>query len=189
MAPGIADRANRGNKIRAGKSSMSAFSSRGRRTMRNLLNDCQRIEEIMGEVYRKLAGVESYSDRLRSIFGRLARDEEDHARQLEMFKGVPWELFVAEVTAAPARVDALLRRAAQLLRQTEDPPLSESLVLEAARELESEFRTVHLENAIRFRNEYLAEMFRDLARGDEQHVAALASYHEERKHSPGHSYH
>lgn len=40
--------------------------------MRDYLNDCQKIEQAMGEVYRKLAGVETYSAKLRSIFERMA---------------------------------------------------------------------------------------------------------------------
>ena len=36
--------------------------------MRDYLNDCEKIEKMMGRAYRKLACVSLYSEKLRSIF-------------------------------------------------------------------------------------------------------------------------
>ena len=141
--------------------------------MRNYLNDCLKIERVMGEFYRKLARVERYSEEVRSAFARMAQDEEDHARQLEIARGVPEEVFFAEPRIEEQQLDHLLRRAHRLLRLADTPPQSEREMLETARELELEFMQIHLRNAVRFHKPQVAELFRSLARDDEQHIATL----------------
>lgn len=143
--------------------------------MRNYLNDCLKIERVMGEFYRKLSRVENYSTEVRGAFARMAQDEEDHVRQLEMARGVPEEVFFAGARLEEHQLDQLLRRAHRLLRLAEDPPLTESEMLETARELELEFMQTHLHNAVRFHEPRVAELFHSLARDDEQHIATLDS--------------
>ena len=157
--------------------------------MRSYLNDCQKIEQVMGEVYRKLAGFQAYSRGLREVFERMAQDEDGHARQLELAKGVPEDLFFEGGRIDPERLDRLLRRAHQLLRLADDPPRSESLMLETARDMEQEFMEIHLKNAVRFRRAELAELFEELAREDEKHLETLDSYCKRQKSSSGRPLH
>jgi len=157
--------------------------------MRSYLNDCQKIEQVMGEFYRKLAGFHLYSQQLREIFERMAQDEDDHARQLELAKGVPEDLFFAGPSIEPERLDRLLQRAHQLLRLADDPPRSESLMLETARDMEQDFMEVHLKNAVRFHRPELSELFGDLAREDEKHLETLDAYYQSQKPSSGRSLH
>lgn len=145
--------------------------------MRSYLNDCQKIEQVMGQVYRKLAEVKTYSENLRSIFERMARDEDDHARQLGVAKSVPEDVFFEGGRFDAKKLDELLRRAHQLLRMAEDPPRSESLMLETAKDMEMEFIKIHLQNAVKFRDAAMAELFRDMAREDEKHFETLDSYY------------
>ena len=145
--------------------------------MRNYLDHCQKVEQLMGEIYRKLAGVETYSEKLRSIFERMARDEDDHARQLGVAKSVPEDVFFEGGRFDSKKLDELLRRAHQLLRMAEDPPRSESLMLETAKDMEMEFIKIHLQNAVKFRDAAMAELFRDMAREDEKHFETLDSYY------------
>lgn len=156
--------------------------------MRSYLNDCLKIEQTMGEVYRKLAEARIYSDKLRGIFERMAQDEDDHARQLEMAKGVPEEIFFEDAMIEPERLDNLLRRAHQLLRLADDPPRSENLMVETAKDLEREFMQVHLHNAVKFHDAEMVDLFRNLAREDSKHLETLDAYYEKKK-SPPHSYH
>jgi rubrerythrin len=156
--------------------------------MRSYLNDCMKIEQVMGEVYRKLAEVRIYSDRLRSIFERMARDEDDHARQLEMARGVPEEVFFEGARLEPERLETLLRRVHQLLRLADNPPRSESLMLETAKDIEREFLEVHLLNTVKFRDAEMVALFQDLAREDRKHLATLDDYYETKK-SSRHSWH
>jgi rubrerythrin len=149
--------------------------------MRSYLNNCQKIEQVLGEVYRKLAGVRTYSERLRGIFEQMARDEDDHARQLELAKGVPEEVFFEGYRFDPEQLDELLRRAHMFLNMTDHPPRSERLMVKTARDMEMEFINVHLQNAVKFRDAAIAELFRDLARDDEEHLKTLDSYFENRK--------
>jgi len=157
--------------------------------MRSYLNDCQKIEQVMGEFYRKLAGFPSYSRSLREIFEQMAEDEDDHARQLEIAKGVPEDLFFAGTSIEAERLDRLLQRAQQLLKLADDPPRSESLMLETARDMEQEFMEVHLKNSVRFHRPELAGLFEDLAREDEKHLETLDTYYQRQKPSPGHTLH
>jgi rubrerythrin len=145
--------------------------------MRDYLNDCRKIEQVMGEVYRKLAGVETYSEKLRSIFERMARDEDDHARQLEQAKGIPEEAFAKGRRFDERKLDELLRQAHQLLRMADDPSPSERLMLETAKDLEMEFIKIHLQNAVRFRDAAMTELFRNMAREDQEHFETLDSYY------------
>ena len=146
--------------------------------MKNYLDGCQKIEQMMGEVYRKLAGVESYSEKLRSIFELMARDEDDHARQLELAKGVPEEVFAKDRRFDQRKLDELLRQAHQLLRMAADPAPSEGLMLDTAKDLEMEFIKIHLQNAVRLRDAAMAETFRSMAREDQEHFETLDFYHE-----------
>jgi len=147
--------------------------------MRNYLDGCQKIEQVMGEVYRKLAGVETYSEKLRSIFERMARDESDHARQLEQAKGIPEEAFAEGRRFDERKLEELLRQAHQLLRMAADPAPSEHLMLETAKDLEMEFIKIHLQNAVKFRDAAMAELFQNMAREDQEHFETLDSYYED----------
>lgn len=157
--------------------------------MRDYLNDCQKIEQVMGEFYRKLAGVRTYSEKIRGIFERMARDEDDHARQLEVAKGVPKDVFFEGGRFEQQKLDDLLRRAHQLLRMAEDPSRSESLMLETAKDLEMQTMKIHLQSAVNFREGRMAELFRDMARTDEQHFETLDSYYGKKKKPPAYPYH
>jgi rubrerythrin len=147
--------------------------------VRDYLNDCQKIEKVLGEVYRKLAGVEIYSEKLRSIFERMARDEDDHARQLEQAKGIPEESFAKDRRFDERKLEELLRQAHQLLRMAANPAPSERLMLETAKDLEMEFIKIHLQNAVRFRDAAMAELFRKMAREDQEHFETLDSYYKD----------
>lgn len=144
--------------------------------MRSYLSDCQKVEAIMGEVYRKLSGVKSYSERLRGIFQRLARDEEQHVEHFEIAKSIPSDVFYRDMAVPPQQIDKLRRRANLLLRKAEHPPRSESTILEGVRKMEQEFMDVHQHNAERLRETEFADLFRELCKEDEEHLEALHTY-------------
>jgi len=144
--------------------------------MKSYLDDCQNIEQVMGEVYRKLAGSEFYSERLKGIFERMARDEDDHARQLKRAREFPEEAFAKGQRLDQKKLAELLRQAHDLLRMAADPVPSESIILETAKDLEMEFMKIHLQNAVRFRDAAMAEIFRDMAREDQEHFETLDTF-------------
>jgi rubrerythrin len=139
--------------------------------MRNYLNACQEIEQVMGAVYRKLAGEETYSEKLRGIFERMARDEDDHARQLEQAKDIPGKTFTKN-----RRFDE--RKLAELLRKASEPAPVEALMVETAKDLEMEFIKVHLHHAVGVRDTAMAELFKKMAREDQKHFETLDAYYE-----------
>lgn len=152
--------------------------------MKRFLNGCQAIEQVMGEVYRKLAGVETYDERLSRIFARMARDEDDHARQLELAQEVPEEAFAKDRRFDQRKVGELLRQAQDLLRRASEPAPPEQLMLDTAKDLEMEFIKIHLHNAVRFRNQAVAERFRAMAREDQEHFETLDAYYENSRQEP-----
>jgi rubrerythrin len=123
--------------------------------------------------------VETYSEKLRNIFKRMAQDEETHARQLDRAKEIPEEAFAKDRRFDERKLDELLRQAQQLLRLAEGPSPDESLMRETAKDLEMEFIKVHLHNAVRFRDAATAGLFRNMARDDQEHFETLDSYYEE----------
>jgi rubrerythrin len=72
---------------------------------------------------------------------------------------------------------------------TENPLRSESLMLETAKDLEMQTMKIHLQNAVSFRDARMAELFRDMARTDEQHFETLESYYGKTKKPPAYPYH
>lgn len=144
--------------------------------MRNYLNECQRIESMMGDVYRKLADAPRYSQRLRNLFARLARDEDDHARELALAKRLPKEIFFDGPTISGEKLDDLLELTVRFRKIADAPPVSEEQILKVAREMEMEFLALHLLSAVRFRDDRLAGLFNGLAREDKEHLAELESY-------------
>lgn len=147
--------------------------------VQNYLDGCKKIEMAMAAVYRKLADVESFSEKLRGIFAQMALDEDDHARQLERAKDVPEEVFAKDRRFDQRKLDELLQQAKHLLQLAAAPSPSETLMLETAKDLEMEFIKIHLENAVRFRDASVTELFQDMAREDQDHFETLDSYYED----------
>lgn len=114
---------------------------------------------------------------LRSMFRDLARDEEDHAIQLECALEVPRELMEPQVEADAAfgKAQALLEKAAQILEELKEHPLSHKNVLEISMELEKEFREMHLFALATFPDEKIRTMFSRFARYEADHLALLQS--------------
>lgn len=153
--------------------------------MRAYLSECERIEQIIGKIYTRLASVGEYSDGLRSLLKNLAEDEEGHARQLEIAKGVPAEIFFEEARLSPESLADLREEVLMFLSLTDNPPKSEDEVLAMIRQLENGCLQVHLGNSVHFREKRYGDLFLGLARSDEEHLKALEEYeqHERANHS------
>jgi rubrerythrin len=144
--------------------------------MRAYLSECERIEQIIGRIYTRLASVEGYSDGLRGLLRQLAEDEEGHARLLEMAKGVPAEIFFEETRLSPESLAELREEVLMFLSLSDNPPRSEEEVLAMIRQLENGCLQVHLANSVHFREKRYGDLFLGLARSDEEHLKAIEDY-------------
>lgn len=144
--------------------------------MRAYLSECERIEQIIGRIYARLASVEDYSDGLRRLLRQLAEDEEGHARLLEMAKGVPAEIFFEDTRLSPESLAELREEVLMFHSLSDNPPRSEEEVLAMIRQLENGCLQVHLANSVHFREKRYGDLFLGLARSDEEHLKVLEDY-------------
>ncbi|WP_367401649.1 hypothetical protein [Geoalkalibacter halelectricus] len=112
------------------------------------------------------------------MFRELARDEEDHAIQLECALEVPRELMESqvEVDAALGKAQSLLEKARLILDGLERHPISQADVLKISMELEKNFREMHLFALVTFPDEKTKKMFSRFARYEADHLALLKTF-------------
>jgi rubrerythrin len=153
--------------------------------MRSFLGDCKRIEELAGKIYQKLADDETYADEIRTVFQKLSDDEKAHARHIDLVLQADEKELVLTPLISDEKLDAVLTSAEYLLRKVEREELNEETSLRLAVHLEQEFVRVHINNALFFSNQTLAELFDKLGKEDEEHLNTLKDclrwWHAERK--------
>lgn len=79
----------------------------------------------------------------------------------------------ANILIPEAKISDALANAMFLLRKVEREALSEEKSLRLAVHMEQAFVKVHINNALYFRNQKLAELFDQLGREDEEHLNTL----------------
>ena len=141
--------------------------------MRSFLIDCKRVEEIAGEIYQQLADNETYANEVRVVFQKLSDDEKAHARHIDLVIQANENELVAIPLIPEEELDDALKNAELLLLKVEREELDEETSLRLAVHLEQQFAKVHINNALFFRNQKLAELFNKLGTEDEEHLDTL----------------
>lgn len=141
--------------------------------MRSFLSDCKRVEEVAGNIYQKLADEKSYADEIRKVFQQLCDDEKAHARHIDLVLQANEKEIVATQMIPEGKLNDTLINAEHLLRKVEQEDFSEEKSLRLAVHLEQEFAKVHINNALFFSNQKVAELFDKLGREDEEHLNIL----------------
>lgn len=145
--------------------------------MLKLLGVCETIERTMAQIYRLLAKNETADPRLRTIWLEMAKDEDDHAAQLQLAQRLASERVFQEKSGMLLDdVTRLQHRAQRFLELLKARSLSETDALRMAIALEAEFKDAHVNTALRFEDKGLEQMFQALCRADEQHVQGLKNY-------------
>lgn len=153
--------------------------------MRNLLTDCKRIEALAGKIYQHLADDEAYAVEVRKTFQKLSDDERAHARHIDLvLQGNEAEVDATQVIAGE-KIGHAVTLAESFLQAVERNELNEENALRLAVDMEQRFVKVHVQNALHFHNQKLAEIFNELGREDEVHLQTLKEclnwWHAERK--------
>jgi rubrerythrin len=141
--------------------------------MRSFLIDCKRVEEVASKIYQQLSDDESYAFEVRKVFQKLSDDERAHVRHIDLVLQANENEIVATQMIPEKKLEEALTNAELLLRKVEREELDEETSLRLAVHLEKEFATVHINNALFFRNPKLADLFDKLGKEDEEHLNTL----------------
>jgi rubrerythrin len=164
---------------------VSERSSREMTSMRDLLKNCYKIEDLARKIYQLLASHTSFAPEVRKVFQQLSDDERSHALQLDLLlQGT-----AAEIDASPMMSWEKLEEAVALVEQlfaaAAGLKLDEEQALRMAVQMEQQFIKVHANHVLWFNNQRLAKLFEELGKADEVHLDILRNclkwWHTERR--------
>ncbi len=139
--------------------------------MTKLLKTCAQIEDTVGKVYLAFLGIPGVGSELQEIWSAMARDEEDHARQIRFSLRLPQEsVFTDAPQIDEDQAEALLRRVEQVHELAGRGACSVQEAIRLTMELEQEFCKVHIAYALQFKDGSMREMFSALAASDSEHT-------------------
>lgn len=144
--------------------------------MQRLLNLCEEIEQQVARIYRYWQKVFDEEPSLSGLWGKLADDELDHVRQVQLAKRVVNENVLEESGVSIEELNTALARARQLYKDVQVKNVSAEQALHAAIRIEESFSKAHLLNATKVTDASLQAMFKSLARADELHIGTLRDY-------------
>ena len=144
--------------------------------MQRLLRLCEDIERVVSQVYRHWQEVFNDDPALSALWAKLADDELDHVRQVQLAGRVANEEVFEGVNISQDSLEKALAKARQLLKDVQERQISAEVALKAAIRIEEEFSKAHLMNATNISDESMKAMFKSLARADELHLATLKNY-------------
>ena len=145
--------------------------------MQKILKICEEIEQIVAEIYRHWQSVFIDDPALSALWGKMADDELDHVRQVQLAKRVVSDNVFTVGEVSMESLEKSLARARQLLKDVRSRAVSSESALKAAIKIEDEFSKAHLLNATRVVDSSMKAMFQSLSRADDQHVATLKNYY------------
>lgn len=148
--------------------------------MLKVLMECILVENHVERIYRTLAARETSNPRYRKTWEKLADEEADHARALEMAKRLLREKVIVDMKISESQIDDLLARTRQFLQVVQEKPdLSHAKIVRSMIALENALMKVHANLSIQFKTPDLQKMFSSLGSGDENHIALLERMLEE----------
>jgi rubrerythrin len=144
--------------------------------MQRYLNICEEIEQLISKTYRHWQQMFEDDPGLSALWGKLAEDEMDHVRQVQLAKRVANEKVLQESDVSLEALTKSLAKARQLYKDVQVKTVTGEQALRAAIRIEEEFSKAHLLNATTVVDESIKTMFKSLARADELHVETIRNY-------------
>ena len=141
--------------------------------MREFLIQCYKIEKLAEKVYTQFAGNPTYSKAVSDTFRKMAADEQEHARIIDMVIQTPEHDLDATPRLSNDQIDEMLRLAKGLLVCAEKSELSSNEAMKLALQIEEHLVQVHANSSLSPGNSKLAAFFADLSQGDSAHVDQL----------------
>ena len=144
--------------------------------IQRFLRVCEDIEQVVSQIYRYWQQVFVNDASLSALWAKLADDELDHVRQVQLAQRVANDQVIDGGNISLESLEKALDRARQLLKDVKERDISSVTALRAAIKIEEEFSKAHLLNAANVTDESMAKMFKSLARADELHIKTLTDY-------------
>jgi len=149
--------------------------------MKKILEKFVRIELLAGQIYMEFAASEKSDDELKSIWLKMARDEEDHANALKLALRLPADEFLPDVNRDCPDPETSIKTLSTILARAKTHSDSMVQMLSDAVMIEKKFRVIHASYSLSFKGQSLQKTFARLSRSDEEHVADLKKYIERYK--------
>lgn len=139
------------------------------------LDICMKIEELSSELYHYFGNLYA-DDSAACLWKKTASEEENHRRQYELLLHLREEV---EFDITPQDLERAWGAHGKVLGlldtvRRHPPDLSEALSLSI--EMEESLADLHVQSAVRFRDESVARLFQALGRADLEHVEELKRY-------------
>ena len=141
--------------------------------MREFLAKCYKIEKLAEKVYMQFAGNPTYSKDVSETFAKMAAEELEHARTIEVAMHTLEPGLDATHCLSKDQIDEMLSLVEGLLVSAEKNKLSSNEALKLALQVEEHLVKVHVNNSLLPGNPDLAEFFADLSKSDLAHVDQL----------------
>jgi rubrerythrin len=141
--------------------------------MRKFLAECYKIEKLAEKVYTQFAGNPSYPKAVSETFKKMAADELEHARVIDMVIQTPDHELDATPGLSKELIDEMLSMTKELLVCAESRELSANEALKLALQVEEQLTQVHANNSLTPGNPRLAAFFADLSQYDRAHIDQL----------------
>jgi rubrerythrin len=137
-----------------------------------LLEQCQRIEEIAEEIYRFLAQAHKSDSQICALWEKTAREEENHASQFSMAIRMKKGLSV-EIKLEKTKLEEILKMSESILTGMKKSSPSIRKALEDMIVLEDVLSECHLVNAMQFPDESNKKLFQAMMSADKDHLGSL----------------
>lgn len=144
--------------------------------MRKFIGQCVEVEKLIAKTYRIFAESEHNDEELAGVWEKLAKDEEEHAMQLDFATRMPIDAAfsgVSESTPDPVEMYAIVNGILQKARNGYQDSME---MLDDALTLENGLHGIHATQALLFKDPSLLKLFQSLADSEEIHVAKLHNY-------------
>jgi rubrerythrin len=140
------------------------------------LEQCARIEETVAKIYRRMAQAVGGAEELRSLWLEMAAEEDGHLRQIRLAQRLLREEIATASRISEGTLEQLANRANSILRGVHSAGVSADDALRVSIKLEQDFLRIHGDRAVDFADESAKQLFANLAKADEEHLARLQRF-------------
>jgi rubrerythrin len=144
--------------------------------VRKFIKKAIEIEKLMARTYQEFLQSEHNDEILAVIWSDLAKDEEEHAMQLEFATRLPLHDAFSGIADACPDPDQLYAFVSEIYHKARHGNPGKLEMLTAAVELENRLQGIHATHALIFKETSLLKTFERLANSEEKHVAGLENY-------------
>lgn len=137
-----------------------------------ILEVCRKVEQATGRLYQLLARLHGDDAGMAALWAKTAREEENHARQVEMVMRRRSQMAVV-VRADPGKAEKALALVESAIAASTVSTPSTRQALEEAITLENVLMQFHADYAVEFTDAADQNLFRSMMAADRDHVGAL----------------